>query len=226
MFNISPAWKSTYPDAVIGILAMGGAANPSSHPELEAAKSALEEDLRARYASWDRSRLKALPVLRAYDAYYKQFKKTYHVQLQLESIAFKGKSIPKVAALVEAMFMAELDNLMLTAGHDLDLVQPPVTIDVASGDESYNLINGKEQVVKAGDMMIVDAQGILSSIVYGPDQRTRIRPETTRVLFTTYGPPGINAGVMGAHLETLRDNVLLVAPRAEVVDMQVLDASA
>jgi hypothetical protein len=34
-------------------------------------------------------------------------------------VALKGKAIPRQAALVEAMFMAELENLILTAGHDL-----------------------------------------------------------------------------------------------------------
>jgi DNA/RNA-binding domain of Phe-tRNA-synthetase-like protein len=226
MFTVSPAWKSTYPDAVVGMLALRGVSNPASHPELDAAKAALEEDLRARYAGRDRTQLKALPVMQAYEAYYKQFKKTYHVLLQLESVAFKGKSIHKVAALVEAMFMAELNNLLLTAGHDLDVVEPPVTIDVASGDESYMRLQGDERALKAGDMMITDQQGILSSIIYGPDQRTRIRPQTTRILFTTYGPPGIDVSVIQAHLEQLRDNVHLVAPRAEVEAMQVLGSGA
>ena len=44
--------------------------------------------------------------------------------------------------------------------------------------------------MKPGDMMICDARGIISSIVYGPDQRTRITPKTTRVLFTVYARPG------------------------------------
>ncbi|MFN8595962.1 MAG: hypothetical protein U0559_07245 [Anaerolineae bacterium] len=33
--------------------------------------------------------------------------------------------------------MAEIKNLLLTAGHDLDTLQLPVTLDVASGQESY-----------------------------------------------------------------------------------------
>ena len=164
-------------------------------------------------------------MLEAYDAYYRQFKKTYHVQLQLESVVLKGKPIPRVAALVEAMFMAELDSLLLTAGHDLDVVQPPVRIEVASGQESYVRLDGVEQVTKAGDMMIVDTVGILSSIVYGPDRRTQIRPETKRALFTVYGPPGIGAREMAAHLEELRENVVLIAPEAEVELEEVFGAS-
>jgi hypothetical protein len=42
-------------------------------------------------------------------------KKTYHIALQLEPVVLKGKSLPNVAALVEAMFTAELGDLLLTA---------------------------------------------------------------------------------------------------------------
>ena len=111
VFTVSKGWKTTYPGAAVGILAMHEAVNPQRHPALDERKEQLEMDLRSRYAGYDRAELKALPVLEAYGAYYKKFKKTYHVQLQLESIVFKGKSIPSVAALVEAMFVAELKNL-------------------------------------------------------------------------------------------------------------------
>ncbi len=57
--------------------------------------------------------------LPAYASYYRAFDKTYHVLGQLKSVAVKGKAIPSVAALVEAMFIAELHNGLLTAGHDL-----------------------------------------------------------------------------------------------------------
>ena len=221
MFNVSPAWKSTYPEAVVGVLAMSNVANPPHHATLEEFKARMEKELRSRYAGYDRARLKSLPVLEAYRAYYKRFKKTYHVQSQLESLVFKGRPIPRVAALVEAMFIAELRNLLLTAGHDLDVVQPPVSIEVAEGSEKYIRLNGQEQVVKPGDMMITDSVGILSSIIYGPDQRTRIRPETKRTLFTVYGPPGVGEQVMEGHLEDIRENVKLVAPTAEVELLQV-----
>ena len=200
---------------------MRNVANPSHHAGLEEVKAKMESELRERYADYDRAQLKGLPVLEAYRAYYSQFRKTYHVQLQLESVVFKGKSIPQVAALVEAMFIAELKNLLLTAGHDLDVVQSPVSIEVADGNESYVRLNGKEQTTKAGDMMIVDREGILSSIIYGPDQRTRIRPETKRVLFTVYGPRGVARGVMEGHLEDIKGYVELVAPLAEVELLEI-----
>ncbi len=109
MFQVSDIWKATYPNAHAGVLVMREIINPPHHAELEKRKAALEEELRLRFAGQDRAALLSHPILQAYDAYYRQFKKTYHVQLQLESILFKGKSIPSVAALVEAMFMAEVE---------------------------------------------------------------------------------------------------------------------
>ena len=117
-FTISDEWRRLYPGASVGTLAMNGVNNPPENAALNTQKEELELAIRQQYAGLDRQALKSLPVFQAYRTYYKRFKKSYHVQLQLESVAFKGKSIPRVAALVEAMFMAELKNLLLTAGHD------------------------------------------------------------------------------------------------------------
>jgi DNA/RNA-binding domain of Phe-tRNA-synthetase-like protein len=216
MIEISSSWKSTYPGALIGVLVMHGVANPQQHPRLDGKKKDLEDKLRAQFSSYNRTTLREFPVLTSYRDYYKQFNKTYHVQHQLESVVFKNRHIPRVASLVEAMFMAELKNLLLTAGHDLDAIEAPLLIDVAEGTESYIRMNGEEQVLKAGDMMIADANGIVSCIIYGPDRRTRIKPETTRVVFTVYAPPGIEEQNVNRHLEDIRENVTVIAPGATV----------
>ena len=101
MFEITSAWKSSFPNAHAGILVMRNASNPAHHAELEKIKSELEEGLRDQFAGQDRAEIASHPVLKVYGEYYKRFKKTYHVQLQLESIVLKGKSIPSVASLVE-----------------------------------------------------------------------------------------------------------------------------
>jgi DNA/RNA-binding domain of Phe-tRNA-synthetase-like protein len=200
---------------------MRNVVNPEGHAALGKRKEELEGQLRARFSDYDRAALKAIPTIQAYNDYYKRYKKTYHVQLQLESVVFKGKSIPRVAALVEAMFMAELKNLLLTAGHDLEAVQRPVKLDVAEGSERYIRLNGQEQELKPGDMMIADGQGVISCVLYGPDHRTRITPETRQVLFTVYAPPGVGEQAVYDHLQDIQANVLLVAPQADVELLEV-----
>jgi DNA/RNA-binding domain of Phe-tRNA-synthetase-like protein len=221
MFEVTSAWKSTYPEAHAGVLVVRAVSNPAHDPALENRKAALEEGLRSQFSGQDRTGIASHPILRAYGEYYRQFKKTYHIQLQLESIVLKGKSIPSVAALVEAMFMAEMKDLLLTAGHDLDSLDLPLTLDVATGGERYTLLRGEEQVLKAGDMMISDQIGVISSILYGPDQRTQISPDTRNVIFTVYAPPGIDEQTVAQHLQGIKENVMIFASQAQVELLKV-----
>src|SRR5688572_6423015 len=216
MFEVTSTWRSTYPDAHAGVLVLRAVSNPMHHPELESQKAALEQELRKQFSGMDRASIASHPILRAYAEYYRQFKKTYHIQLQLESIVLKGKSIPTVAALVEAMFMAEMKDMLLTAGHDLDALHMPLSLDVATGNEQYTLLRGDQQTLKAGDMMISDQVGVISSILYGPDQRTQITPGTRNIIFTVYAPPGIDEQSVKQHLQGIKENVILFAPQAQV----------
>ncbi|HTX78374.1 MAG TPA: phenylalanine--tRNA ligase beta subunit-related protein, partial [Longilinea sp.] len=216
MFEVTQDWSTNYPHAHAGILAMEQVENPALHAGLEERKRVIENDLRVRFAGQDPHALEALVPIRAYSAYYKRFDKTYHVLGQLTSVVFKGKSIPSTAALVEAMFMAELKNMLLTAGHDLDQLRLPVTLGVANGDEHYTLLRGQEQVLKPGDMFMADQAGVISSILYGPDQRTQINAATKNVLFAVYAPEGIDPQAVQVHLEDIRDLVLLIAPSATI----------
>lgn len=224
MFRVSELWKATYPGASAGVLVMRDVNNLTAYTPLEEQRIALEQRLRSHYAGLDRETIKSNPVIQAYDAYYRRFKKTYHVQLQLESIVFKGKPIPSGVALVEAMFMAELKNMLLTAGHDLDSVQLPITLEVSKGEERYTLLRGSEQVTKPGDMMMVDQGGIISSILYGPDQRTCIRTETRNVVFTVYAPPGVEEKQVEQHLQDIQETVLVASPQAQTEMLQVFSA--
>jgi DNA/RNA-binding domain of Phe-tRNA-synthetase-like protein len=221
MLVVSEAWKMTFPGAVAGTLIMRDVDNPESHVALDQRKTELENRLRLRFSEGGRASIKVLPVIQAYAAHFERFRKTYPVQLQLESVALKGKSIPRVAALVEAMFMAELENLLLTAGHDLAAVEEPLRLDVSTGNERYIMLNGQEQILKPGDMMMADAQGVISDVIYGPDQRTRITSATRQALFVVYAPSGIGAEAVRRHLESIQNNVMLFAPRARVESLDV-----
>jgi DNA/RNA-binding domain of Phe-tRNA-synthetase-like protein len=224
IFEVSATWKAAFPQAHVGLLVMRDVVNPARHAALDREKASLECQLRSRFIGQARGDLDQLPVLQAYAAYYKRFKKTYHVQLQLESIAFKGKPIPNVAALVEAMFMAEVKNMLLTAGHDLDALHLPAQLDVSHGDEVYTVMRGQPQQLKPGDMFIADRAGIISNILYGPDQRTQIQAATRNVMFTVYAPDGVSEQAVLDHLHDIARYVRLVAPESTIELLQVFGA--
>jgi DNA/RNA-binding domain of Phe-tRNA-synthetase-like protein len=218
-------WASAFPGAVLGVLVMREVCNPDLSSALEESKRELEQRLREQAARSVSESVASEPVTRAYLDYYRAHGETYHVKAQWESVAVKRKPIPRRAALVEAMFMAELQNLILTAGHDLAAVVPPVRADVTREGDWYVLLNGSERKLRAGDMMMVDGQGIISSVLHGPDLRTRITPDTRAVLFAVYAPSGIREATVRDHLEDIRANVLLVAPEAETELLATLPAA-
>ena len=220
---ISDEVKKVYPEALMGILVMKNVSNPKKHKEIDRCALELENSLRKNFAGLDRADLKNMEPLKTYNNYYKKFKKTYHVLLQLESIVFKNKSIPKVASLVEVMFMAELKNLLLTAGHDLDALDLPIRLDVSSGGEKYVQLSGQEKELICNDMMVSDSKGIISSIIYGPDQRTQIKPNTRNVLFVVYVLPGIEKSKVFQHLQDIQNYIHIITPQSEIELLKVYE---
>jgi DNA/RNA-binding domain of Phe-tRNA-synthetase-like protein len=226
MFEIqaSERWRTGFPGGQIGLILLGGVNNTSRETALDQYKQNLATRLRLKYGRLSRADLLELPVLQAYKAYYRQFNKTYHVQLQLESIVFKAKSLPAVTPLVDAVFAAELETLILTAGHDADRLVPPVMIDASRGDESYPGLNDVQRDLKPGDMLMRDGQGVVCTILYGQDSRTPITSQTRRALYVAYVPAGIEPELVDGHLDQIEANVRLFASQAEVEYREVLRA--
>lgn len=218
-------WKDATPGTSTGILVVRNAPNGPVGASVEAFRTETEESLRARCGSMDRAALRELPVYREYAAYYRRFDKSYHVLMQLESIVLKGKHVPKVSNLVTAMFAAELSSGVLTAGHDLDLLDLPLDVSLASPDEAYALLGkGTLQNMKDGDLRVADRRGVIGSVLYGPDDRSPIGPETKNVLYLVYGVPGVSRDAIREHLERLWERVSSLSPNAVKECLDILTA--
>jgi DNA/RNA-binding domain of Phe-tRNA-synthetase-like protein len=228
MLSISATdqWRTSHPGAIIGLLELSNAGGVSSSLELDSRKRELESMLHEKYQDFTRKDFLALPILAAYDRYYNRFDKTYHVQLQFESIVLKGKSLPAVSPLVDANFMAELETLLLSAGHDAAKLAEPVVMDVSREGESMTQMNGVPKVIRAGDMVMRDAGGLACSILYGQDDRSPISPGTAHVLYVTYAPPGVPAESVEAHLRRIEANVRLFSKSVVLEQLRLLTSSS
>jgi DNA/RNA-binding domain of Phe-tRNA-synthetase-like protein len=226
MLSISATddWRTSHPGAIIGLLQLSGVGGVRSSPELDARKREVESRLRQQFQGFTRKDFLALPILSAYDRYYNRFDKTYHVQLQLESIVLKGKSLPAVSPLVDANFMAEVETLLLSAGHDAAKLVEPVVMDVSREGESMTQMNGTPKVIRTGDMIMRDAEGLACSILYGQDNRSPISQETSHVLYVTYSPPGVPAESVEGHLRRIEANIRLFAKSAVLEQFRLITA--
>lgn len=224
MLSISATldWRTANPGAVIGLLELSGVVNIAPSPHLDVRKREIESHLRERYKGFTRPDFLVLPVMAAYDNYYKRFNKTYHVQLQLESIVLHGKNLPDVSPLVDSNFTAELDTLVLTAGHDTAKLKQPIVIDVSR--EGYQIVqmNGVAKTMRVGDMIMRDADGVSCSIIYGQDNRSPISTGTTGVLYVAYAPAGVPAEAVEKQLAKIEENVRLFSPLAVVEQHRLL----
>lgn len=204
----------------IGILAMENVQNESSEDKLMSVRQELEDIIRLKYARASREDLKMLHPINSYISYYKKFGYTYHVLLQLESV-IKGKHISSALPLVEAMFMAELKNMLLTAGHDYDKLRMPLSLRVSGGNESFTAMNGKEVTTVSGDLLIADQETVISSILRGQDLTTAITSQTTRVIYVVYAPIGIEAQSVLDHLKDIESYVRIASPDAVTCFKQI-----
>ena len=160
----------------------------------------------------------------AYGQYYKQFDKTYHVQLQVESIVLKGKNLPNVSPLVDANFMAEVETFILTAGHDVAKLHAPLWIDVSREGDQLIQMNGISKAIRAGDMVMRDQKGISCSILYGQDNRSPISTATSHVLYVAYAPAGIPADAVEMQLRQIEENIRLFSPASATEQRRLLSA--
>jgi DNA/RNA-binding domain of Phe-tRNA-synthetase-like protein len=225
LISATAEWRTAHRGAVIGLLELSSVDNAHASLQLDDRKRATEARLSERYRGFARQDLLALPVMAAYARYYRRFNKTYHVQLQVESIVLKGKHLPTVSALVDANFMAEMDTLVLSAGHDVGKLQGATSIDVArDGDGLTQMTGGAPKAVPVGDMIMRDALGVCCSIIYGQDNRSPISPETSHVLYVAYAPAGVPVDTVDAHLQLIEAHVRLISPLAMLEQRQLLVA--
>lgn len=226
LISTTDEWRAAHPSAAIGLLELSGVENThrSSVVSLDDRKRETEARLRERYKSLTRQDFSSLPVMSAYVRYYKRFNKTYHVQLQVESLVLKGKSLPSVSPLVDSNFVAEVETWVLTAGHDVAKLRGALSIDVSRDGDQIVQMNGALKPMPAGDMIMRDANGVCCSIIYGQDNRSPISSETSHVLYVAYAPAGVPAGAVDAQLRKIEENVRLFSQRVVVEQRRALSA--
>jgi DNA/RNA-binding domain of Phe-tRNA-synthetase-like protein len=135
-----------------------------------------------------------------------------------------GKSLSGGSRIVTAMFMAEVKNMLLTAGHDMSAIELPIHIRIGTTQEKFIDIRGVEKSTIEGDMIMVDGKGVISSILLGPDARTKLTPTTRDVLFAVYAPAEVDFEATFSHLKDIENYVKVFSPEAETEILEVFEA--
>lgn len=213
--NISNDLSKYFPDLKIATMEVRNLENKKLDESLEKEKRAIESDIRNNAKAYLESE-----TIKKYNQFFKKFGKKYPIEYQIKSIA-SGKSFPSQYTVVEAMFMAELKNMYLTAGHDLDLIKGSLNTNITKGSEEYMNISGNEMKLKPEDITTEDELGIISSVLFGPDRRTMITEKTRNYLFFAYYPHGEDKTKIKNHFEDIVTYIKIFDNRFESPDIRV-----
>ena len=203
-FTVKPELKILYPGAHFGSLTTNNLQNMKKNSDLETTKRSLEQKIRETYPDPAND-----PTISDYNLYYAKWSKIYPIAFQIKSIK-TGRNFPNVSTYVDAMFLSELENRILTSGHDRDAIQGTLTYDLAEDGEEYVKLNGKKQTLVKNDVVLRDNEGILGSILFGPAARTSITNETANPLYFAWCPIGINMENIQHHLGTILEYLKIV----------------
>ncbi len=201
---------------VCGFLRVSGCTGAADRPVLDRLRATIGEDVRERWGGKGKSAFREDPVLEAYRRFYGRFGNSYFVQLQLETAAKGEKPIPLDIPLVSVMFLGELRHRILTATHDASSLRLPVSVGVANGTQTIRRMGGAERTLKPGDLFMADGDGVISSVLAGPDERTRVTERTTDAVYATYVPPGIGEHALAAYLGDLEGMIRSIYPASRI----------
>ncbi|MBF4693076.1 hypothetical protein [Fusibacter ferrireducens] len=141
------------------------------------------------YGMLSRKQLKKKSPIDEYAEYYKRYGYSYPVLGQLESFLKGEKQLEEDIPLLKILLLTELESMLLMAGHDMNAIQMPLTLDRGPQDTEieYVGISKRNQKIGINDFYIRDTEAVISSVLRGPDYRTRITESTQDALFIIYG---------------------------------------
>lgn len=170
-------------------------------------------DLRRELADYDR---KTVFGDHLYNRYFKKYKKTYPVLQQLESWLLKGRPFPNWNHINEVTFLTELRTQVLLGTHDIDRIHGQAELFLPTEKLPFPGMRGEEIHCYPGDVTGRDEDGIILSLIAGPDERTCIRPDSSHIAFLFFGVPGVTASELAAVQERLSGYARVLAPAVEL----------
>lgn len=169
--------------------------------------------LKERFADYDR---KATFGENVYFRFFKKFKKTYPVLMQLESILLKDRPFPDANPITAIPFLVELETQHLLGTHDVEQVQGPVQLFAGTEKAPFPGMRGEEVHTYPGDFCGRDGSGIIFSMIAGADDRTCVRESSTHVFYPVFGVAGQPVEQIEAVLGRLEEYVKVLTPDAEL----------
>ena len=149
-----------------------------------------------------------------YFRYFRKFKKTYPVMMQVESFLLKGRPFPEGRYINAVAFLTELKTRILMGTHDAERVEGDIVIYTETDKVPFPSIHGSEGHSYPGDTTGRDDAGVIISMIAGADSRTCLQEDSKHVLYLAFGTPSTSPEVLDECLDQAEKYVKTLAPNA------------
>lgn len=179
-------------------------------PGFEVFRDKTLDEIRAEGAAYDRE-----TVFRQdpYFRYFRKFKKTYPVMMQVESFLLKGRPFPDGEYINSVAFLTELKTHLLLGTHDADRVEGGIVFYNETAKTPFPGMINPDSHSYPGDITGRDDKGIIISMIAGADSRTCIHDDTLHVVYLVFGLEGTD---IDAAADQIKECVKALAPAAEI----------
>ena len=150
-----------------------------------------------------------------YFRYFRKFKKTYPVMMQVESFLLKGRPFPEGRYINAVAFLTEMKTRILMGTHDADRVEGDIVIYTETEKVPFPSIHGSEGHSYPGDTTGRDDAGVIISMIAGADSRTCLQEDSRHVLYLVFGTPSTSEEVLCECLDQVEKYTKTLAPGAE-----------
>lgn len=185
-FSISTKYQAKYPGVGFGLALITGCQNHENPAGFDQHKRKLLRKMRKR-----QTLAEITNRIDTYANFFQSFGFECPLTKHLKRTIHSG--FPRYDLIVDAHFMAEMCAGILVAVTDFDRFDGSLTLDVAVEGEACAGMGGREFICKAGEIVLRDEAEIVCVLCQGADEKTRVREDTTRVLFYAYAVPGIES---------------------------------
>ncbi|MBQ6314679.1 MAG: hypothetical protein IJI11_03645 [Mogibacterium sp.] len=178
----------------------------------EAYKNKELEAIMADGADYDRE---AVFRQHPYFRYFRKFKKTYPVMMQVESFLLKGRPFPEGEYINAVAFLTELRTHILLGTHDIDRIEGDLILYNETEKTPFTGMINPDSHSYPGDVTGRDDKGIIISMIAGADNRTCIHEDTKNVIYLIFGVAGMTDEEMENVADTIIQGAKALAPAAK-----------
>ena len=203
--ELNPSVKRRYPELTIGYAIARNVKVERIEKKLEDEKKSVVKEIQGKYAS---TPVLEIPEVKAYREFYKALGvDPTKVRPPVEYLLRKAMagSFPSINNLVDLCLLASVRHSAIVSVYDLDKTKGNLTIDIARGDETLQLIDGRTVTPAMGEVLLRDEEKILTAYTLGDAKATMVTPQTKNALLIAWNVSGISRQQVEAALNLTTD---------------------